>query len=63
MISISSFYGQKENVAVVKPFKNIHGTKDTTLLDLIPILEGFHFSLFFKKQRFLLMMLMMFVII
>ena len=25
---------------VVKPFKNARRTKDTTLLDLIPILEG-----------------------
>ena len=29
-----------ENVLVVKPFKNARRTKDTTLLDLIPILEG-----------------------
>lgn len=29
-----------ENVLVVKPFKNIRRVKDTTLLDLIPILEG-----------------------
>lgn len=26
-------------MAVVKPFKNTKGVKDTTLLDLIPILE------------------------
>lgn len=25
---------------VVKPFKNIKRVKDTTLLDLIPVLEG-----------------------
>ena len=31
---------QPENVLVVKPFKNARRTKDTTLLDLIPILEG-----------------------
>ncbi|KAK8819140.1 hypothetical protein WA538_001716 [Blastocystis sp. DL] len=30
---------QPENVLVVKPFKNARRTKDTTLLDLIPILE------------------------
>lgn len=37
---ICAFHVQKENVAVVKPFKNVRGVKDTTLLDLIPILEG-----------------------
>ena len=31
---------QPENVLVVKPFKNARRVKDTTLLDLIPILEG-----------------------
>ena len=32
--------GSKENVMVVKPFKNVKRVKDTTLLDLIPVLEG-----------------------
>lgn len=31
---------QPENVLAVKPFKNARRVKDTTLLDLIPILEG-----------------------
>ena len=27
-------------MVVVKPFKNVKRVKDTTLLDLIPVLEG-----------------------
>ena len=30
----------RENVLVVKPFKNARRVRDTTLLDLIPVLEG-----------------------
>lgn len=30
----------RENVLVVKPFENARRVRDTTLLDLIPILEG-----------------------
>ena len=35
---------QKENVMVVKPFKNVKKVKDTTLLDLIPVLEDIYLN-------------------
>ena len=39
-MKIAAVDAQKENVMVVKPFKNMKKVKDTTLLDLIPVLEG-----------------------